>query len=216
MKKNKMMRLASVLLIAVILSTCAVSGTFAKYVSSDGASDTARVAKWAYGSTTLVFENLFLNSYKDPTDTDVTVQGDGTTKVIAPGSVGSASFTFAPASGVNNEVSYTLEVDTTGSSCADLIKNNPNILWSLDGNSYGDWQSLLAAIDALDDEGEPGTAKTISETVYWKWIFDENASNKETATANNNTGDTAMGTYAGETGDLAVTLSITVTATQID
>ncbi|MBQ3003454.1 MAG: hypothetical protein IJD82_06965, partial [Clostridia bacterium] len=46
MKKNKMMRIASVLLIAVMMSTCAISGTFAKYVTSGDASDSARVAKW--------------------------------------------------------------------------------------------------------------------------------------------------------------------------
>ena len=44
MKKNKMMRIASVLLVAVILTTCAISGTFAKYVTSGNGSDNARVA----------------------------------------------------------------------------------------------------------------------------------------------------------------------------
>ena len=46
MKKNTMMRIASVLMVAVLLSTCAISSTFAKYVSSDSATDTARIAKW--------------------------------------------------------------------------------------------------------------------------------------------------------------------------
>ena len=46
MKKNKMMRLASALLVCVLLSTSVISGTFAKYVTSDTASDSARVAKW--------------------------------------------------------------------------------------------------------------------------------------------------------------------------
>ena len=43
MKKNIMMRVASALLIAVLLTTCAISGTFAKYVSTASGSDTARV-----------------------------------------------------------------------------------------------------------------------------------------------------------------------------
>jgi hypothetical protein len=46
MKKNKMMRIASVLLVAVLISTCAISGTFAKYVTKVEGTDTARVAKW--------------------------------------------------------------------------------------------------------------------------------------------------------------------------
>ena len=46
MKKNYMMRLAAVLLVLVLLSTCVISGTFAKYVTDGSASDEARVAKW--------------------------------------------------------------------------------------------------------------------------------------------------------------------------
>lgn len=46
MKKNKMMRIASVLLVAVLISTCAISGTFAKYITKAEGEDTARVAKW--------------------------------------------------------------------------------------------------------------------------------------------------------------------------
>ena len=44
--KNKMMRIASVLLVAALITTCAISGTFAKYVTKVSGEDTARVAKW--------------------------------------------------------------------------------------------------------------------------------------------------------------------------
>ena len=46
MKKNKMMRLASGLLVAVLLTTSMISGTFAKYVTTESGSDSTRVAKW--------------------------------------------------------------------------------------------------------------------------------------------------------------------------
>ncbi len=46
MKKNKMCRLASALLILVLLTTSIVGSTFAKYTTEGSASDTARVAKW--------------------------------------------------------------------------------------------------------------------------------------------------------------------------
>ena len=46
MKKNKMMRIASVLLVAVLLSTCTISGTFAKYASTASQTATASVATW--------------------------------------------------------------------------------------------------------------------------------------------------------------------------
>ncbi|MFR0985955.1 MAG: hypothetical protein ACLSFZ_04975 [Frisingicoccus sp.] len=45
MKKNRMMRLASSLLVLTLLTTCVISGTFAKYTTQAGGSDTARVAK---------------------------------------------------------------------------------------------------------------------------------------------------------------------------
>lgn len=65
MKKNKMMRLASWLLVLTLLTTCIISGTFAKYVTSDEADDTARVAKW--GVTASISGSLFgahYNEYK--------------------------------------------------------------------------------------------------------------------------------------------------------
>ncbi len=211
MKKNKMMRLASVLLIAVILSTCAVSGTFAKYVTEKTATETARVAKWAYGTTVLSFADLFAESY------GTTVASQANDNVIAPGTSGDATFKFAPSYNTC-EVSYSLTVDTTGSACADSIKNNKNIVWKLNDGNWGDWDTLLASIKGLSQSSNaPGTAVTIEGTVYWAWLFDENDTTVTGYTATNlDATDTTMGTYAGETGDLAVTLSITVTATQID
>ena len=46
MKKNKMLRIASILLVVTLLSTCVISGTFAKYVTKAEGKDEARVAKW--------------------------------------------------------------------------------------------------------------------------------------------------------------------------
>ena len=63
MKKNVMMRVASVLLVAVLLTTCAISGTFAKYTTQDSASDKARVAKW--GVELQVVGNLYGDTYAD-------------------------------------------------------------------------------------------------------------------------------------------------------
>ena len=47
MKKNKRMRTASGLMIAALLTTSMISGTFAKYTTADAAQDSARAAKWA-------------------------------------------------------------------------------------------------------------------------------------------------------------------------
>jgi len=92
MRKNKMMRLASGLLVAVLLTTCAISGTFAKYVTSDNASDTARVAK--FGVTVAASGSLFAENYLKASDdtptsatTGITVDSSGAVgdDVVAPG-----------------------------------------------------------------------------------------------------------------------------------
>ena len=62
MKKNTMMRIASVLLVAVLLSTCVISGTYAKYTSTVTTSDSARVAYWGFNSSTV---EIALFDYED-------------------------------------------------------------------------------------------------------------------------------------------------------
>lgn len=82
MKKNTMMRLASFLLIAVLISTSAISGTYAKYVTQDSANDSARVAKW--GVTAMVDGSLFGGNYN-------AVDAGNTISAIYTGSVDSAN-----------------------------------------------------------------------------------------------------------------------------
>ena len=61
MKKNKLMRLASCLLVGTLLTTCAISGTFAKYTTQDAAADSARVAKW--GIELQIIGDLYSDAY---------------------------------------------------------------------------------------------------------------------------------------------------------
>ena len=87
MKKNKMMRIASVLLVAVLLTTCAISGTFAKYVTTASGTDTARVAKWGV-DIDIVSGSGFSNQYKthDSAYTGtVSVKSVDDANVVAPG-----------------------------------------------------------------------------------------------------------------------------------
>ncbi len=46
MKKSKFVKIASLVAILCILTTCVIGSTFAKYVTQDSATDDARVAKW--------------------------------------------------------------------------------------------------------------------------------------------------------------------------
>ena len=214
MRKNKMMRAASGLLVAVLLSTCAISGTFAKYTTSVSSSDKARVATWGFTQTSIDFADLFKTAY------DQNVQGNA--DVIAPGTTNSATFTFKyDGQETAPEVAYTFKVDTAGSAIADDIKNNPNIVWSLDGGAEGNWETLLANIKKLsgNDSGtqtyQPGelptgfTANDDVHTITWKWKFETEEPGKDVQDVK----DTAMGNKAKLD---EVTLKITVTATQID
>ena len=91
MKKNKMMRLASALLVAVLLTTSVISGTYAKYTTSDSAQDTAKVAKWGV-VVTAGGEDLFVKKYDNESTPSVHSELNDT---LAPGTANSEGVTFA-------------------------------------------------------------------------------------------------------------------------
>ena len=115
MMKNKMMRLASVLLVAVLLSTCAISGTFAKYVTTASGTDNARVAKWG-----IVMDNtgsaMFQDTYyvgEGTSNPVVNGEGVNTKDVVAPGTSGSSTYKISgtPETDYKISFSYKTEVD---------------------------------------------------------------------------------------------------------
>lgn len=90
MKNNKMMRAASGLMIAALLTTGMISGTFAKYITQDELNDSARVAKW--GVNLGISGNLYGEAYDGTNNTIVTNGSTATVqsssageKVVAPG-----------------------------------------------------------------------------------------------------------------------------------
>lgn len=118
MKKNTMMRYASVLLVAVLLTTCVISGTFAKYTTTNpGAESTAQVAKW--GVTITANGKTFAKMYVDSEHTGeaeaAAVVAGGEYNVVAPGTNGSMvamAITGSPEVDVN--VSYAATLTLTG------------------------------------------------------------------------------------------------------
>ena len=85
-----MMRVAVLMLALVLMTSCFVGGTFAKYTTGDTAADNARVAHWgvevlADGSD--LFENNYTNG-----DGKLTV--NGSSDLVAPGTSGSTTFTI--------------------------------------------------------------------------------------------------------------------------
>ena len=212
MKKNVMMRVASALLVAVLMTTCAISGTFAKYTTTATSNDSARVAYWGFqASNSMDLTNLFLSTYEEG---DVK-SADGK-DVIAPGATGLATFQFKyDETNGTPEVAYTFTVDVVAS-CDDAIKNNTNIQWKLDDGTWGTWDAMVDAIKALSGEADGSkdyAANTLPtafgasdavHTISWQWIF-HTADDADVV-------DTTMGNAA----DLAdCSIKITITATQI-
>jgi hypothetical protein len=124
------MRLAGGLMIATMLSTSIVSGTYAKYVTSDNAEDSARVAK--FGVTVTASGSLFDKTYMsvgggntpggttaDTGDTTLTVESSNADNLVAPGTKNDDGITFVIAG--TPEVDVRLDVDVDDSSFKEIF-----------------------------------------------------------------------------------------------
>ena len=108
MAKNKFFKLASVLVMLCLITTCAISTTFAKYATADSASDTARVAKWGV-RLSISGDDMLNNSYTN-SDSAVTVLSSSTSQnVVAPGTSGSTVFSIVG----TPEVTTRINIDFT-------------------------------------------------------------------------------------------------------
>lgn len=221
MKKNKIMRLASALLVLTLMTTCAISSTFAKYTTSTTGTDKARVAYWGFDQTANTTLNLFSETYDNV---------KGGEKVVAPGTSQEETFGFKYVGNTAKtitapEVGYKFTVNAVATGSYAKLDANKNFKWTLKSGAadaeekeFDTVADLLNAIKALSGDASGskdykpgelppafGTADANAEcTIGWKWEFDAN---------NNDVNDTAMGNAA----DLDnVKIDITVTATQND
>lgn len=207
MKKNNMMRIASVLLVAVLLSTSAISATFAKYTTSADATDTARVAKW--GVTVAVAGDAFDTEYdlKEAVD-GLTLAVESTEKVVAPGTSG--EFTGVTLSGIPEvavKVIKTATVTLTGWEI-DTGFYCPLVVNGVKGTDYDNAADFKAAIEASIAKTavyNPGTdLSAVAETgsFAWSWAFD---------------GDDVKDTKLGDLETAPeITIAVEVEVTQVD
>ena len=191
MRTNKTLRIASVLLIAVLMTTCIIGGTFAKYTSSvSTAKAVASVATW---SVTVNDEDITADTVEEiSVDIASTVyeNEDGTnaddevaTGVIAPGTKGSFAFEVENASQVAAVV--TVKIDVT--SLPDAINIVGGTTSSADGKDYVTFTTATLA----------HTDGTATVTVEWNWDFGEDVDDTD---------------FAGT----SLTLPVTITADQVD
>lgn len=239
MKKNKMMRLAAVLLVAVLMTTCAISGTFAKYITQADVEDFARVAKWGVQVTATgsLFETQYANDgtvEKDEANQDIafTVVSSSSTDedVVAPGTFNNDGLVFnitgTPEVAVNIDFAITNVSDvklpateedeegyldyTTGNNATDTFK--------LDKDYY----PLVYTLTRNDSQVAQGTMADIE--TYLNGIEGNYAANTNLATAlgefklswtwvfgdaANNKADTYLGQVAA---DPTLDNSVTLTA----
>ncbi|WP_165051082.1 MULTISPECIES: hypothetical protein [unclassified Adlercreutzia] len=157
MEKNVSLRTASGLFILVLLTTCIIGATFAKYTTSDDATDTARVAKWGV-MVTLSGDGAFAEAYS----TDGAVNDDNNNaisnsvvsneKVVAPGTSGTL---------VNAIISGAPEVAVKVKTEATLNLTD----WTANGNEYC---PIVITIDG--DQYKMGASKGTTE-VNGKHIY---------------------------------------------
>lgn len=231
MKKNTMMRLASFLLVAVLISTSAISGTYAKYVTEGSASDTARVAK--FGVEVLGTSEIFSDSYKDKA-TDYTVNEKGAaitvqadtegTNVVAPGTNGAlVEFELTGTPEVDVKVTYESTVDLAGWNldgkvyyCPLTITVEDTSIYGLDYTSEADFETAIKkAIDAHTKEYDTNTNLANVDdkdalSVSWAWAY-EGADGEQTDEY-----DTMLGDQAADGKAATISIAVTCTVTQVD
>ena len=224
MKKNTMMRLASALLVLVLLTTCAISGTFAKYVTTNSGDDEARVAKW--GVTITTTGEMFGDAYKDEVVTyeanekkdTITVQADTEgTDVVAPGTNGTlAAFDIAGTPEVDTEVTYTADLVLTGWEVDSAVYcpivfnvNGTEIKIDATNTTTAKLEEAVeAAIVGATQKyhtNEDLSAVENDLVVTWAWAF-EGDDVKDTAL-----GDAAAGLNGGTAATIKLTVSATIT-----
>lgn len=202
MKKNRMMRLASILLVLVLMTSSVVGGTFAKYTTSAESSDTARVAYWGFEKPTTVEFDLFGHS-------DSGVYFDGTNDLLAPGTTKTINYEFLNTKVGDRapEVAYKVIVTTDGS-VPPSQKLDDQITWIYNGTDCPTWDSFINAIKAESAEYNAGELPNFlkageTNTIGWRWEFAD--------------GSDVEDTYLGNETELAsVKLAIKITVEQMD
>ena len=245
MTKNNAMRLGSVMLVLALLSTCALWGTFAKYVvTSNTTTDSAHVAKWGV-SLEAPTDTTFLDSYsKDSTASgldsieNTVITATTRDSVIAPGTTNKVAVAKAKGTAeVATELSYTVDTcslegflisytDTSDTAHKDELYfpvkfsiDDSDVTVDLDGvNTVADAATKVkeALQNALDAKKVVSAANTELSNVSQPSIsWRWTFGDTDADKTDTNIKDTALGT-ASNAGTVKIELGISTKVTQID
>ena len=237
LKKNWTLRAAVPMLALVLITSCFVGGTFAKYVTSGTSGDNARVAKWGVTVTAHETGDIFAKSY------DNTVIAEGEYKVIAPGTKkdNAALVTLSGKPEVSVKVTYNADsFSLTGNwkgadnddtfYCPLIIKVTGKVggvaktetINCADKERAADVETAVknavAACSATYDPKTDLSSATVDGDglkISWEWPFESGETNPK----QNDVKDTYLGNQAATATGLsipAIHVQVTATVTQID
>ena len=228
MKKNNTMRIAAGLAVAALLSTCLVSGTYAKYTKGNTSHDTAQVAKWGVKVQSDgggAFAREYAKDNTAFTVADNTVVAQGEYDLVAPGTSG--TFKAATVSGkpevavrVDNEAKITLNGwngatdHPSGFYCPLTFKvNGKAVDLSKCDSAEAVQNAIQAAVAATSKDYAAGTelSNANSANIEWAWAFE--SGNDEVAKKATDEKDTALGDL---TAAPTISIAVTTTVTQIN
>ena len=235
------MRAAVLMLALVLITSCFVGGTFAKYVTSGDAADHARVAKWGVTVTAHGTGDVFAEKYDAIAGQPDTVIAIGNYKVIAPGTK-KENATLVTLSGkpeVSVKVTYSAEHfsltgnwvgDKDGSFyCPLIIKVTGKVGGTVKTETINcvektsteevktAVQNAVAACSATYAPNTDLSSATVNDEglkISWEWPFEGTANPGQTDEM-----DTYLGDQAAKTSDLdvpSIYIPVTATVTQID
>lgn len=236
------MRVAGLLLALVLVTSCFVGGTFAKYVTYGGGQDHARVAK--FGVKVEAAGDVFAKEYdaKDPTVQDYNgqviaksvISSDGKTKLVAPGTAkdGALTVSVTGTPEVAVKVEYVAHVTFNESLtepdnwkdkdghyyCPLVITVNGTPYNGLDYESATDFENAVeGAINGLTKNYPANTDLSQSSSkgvaISWEWPF-EGATGVKGSQSDEK--DTYLGDQAAAGKAATVGIVVATTVTQID
>ena len=218
-RKNHTLKLAGILLALVLVTSCFVGGTFAKYVTKGTGSDSARVAK--FGVTVTANGSTFAEEYATNDETVGTITKSVVSserkKVVAPGTKGDmVSMTLSGSAEVAVKVTYKATVDLGEKWVADGVYYCPLVITvnnkDINGLDYENATDFAAANINFDgDQAEK--YKNDSLKVSWRWNFEETHFAKGDQT---DVKDTYLGDQAAKGNAATIDLEVVTTVTQID
>lgn len=236
-KKNVLMRSAGLLLVLVLVTSCFVGSTFAKYTVGGRGDDTARVAKFGVTITAngATFAKAYATDDKNVVGTIAqSVVSSDDSKLVAPGTKGNmVSMELKGTPEVAVQVTYLATVTLNDNwvneagkfYCPLQIKvtsetgTNGVTICGLDFDSKDAFQTAVAT--EISSASAKYAAKTdlstvVTPAVSWEWAYDGAPLSAGQKIAQTDKDDTYLGNQAAFGNAANIQLTVQTTVTQID